>query len=69
MKRRRVLKSLSIKSGGKKCINNNSSCFSLEDVKVYFHQHNQFLDLSGRMGYKVFKGETVQTQVSWQDVR
>ena len=43
--------------------------FSLEDVKVYFHRSDQFLDLSGRMGYKIYKGETVQSQVSWHDVR
>ena len=43
--------------------------FSYEDVKVYFHRREQFLDLSGRMGYKIYKGETMQSQVSWHDVR
>jgi len=40
-----------------------------KDVKVYFHRYDQYLDLSGRMGYKIYKGETVQTQVSWHDIR
>ena len=42
---------------------------SREDVKVYFHAQGQFLDLSGRMGYKIYKGETIESQVSWHDVR
>ena len=29
----------------------------------------QFMDLSGRMGYKIFPGDVIQTQVMYQDVR
>ena len=50
-------------------ISNFVEIFSYEDVKVYFHRREQFLDLSGRMGYKIYKGETMQSQVSWHDVR
>ena len=43
--------------------------FSKKDVKVYFHRYDQYLDLSGRMGYKIYRGETVQSQVQWHDIR
>ena len=38
------------------------------DVKVYFHSRNQFLDLSGRLGYKIHLGKQYETQVTVQDV-
>ncbi len=41
---------------------------SLIPVKIYFHANEQFLDLSGRMGYKVFPGEIVQSQVTYEDI-
>ena len=37
-------------------------------MKLYFHNFGQFLDLSGRMGYKVFMGESIQSQVSYEDI-
>ena len=45
-----------------------SSIFSLVDVKLYLHAKDQFLDLSGRMGYKVNKGERFESQVTTQDI-
>ena len=42
---------------------------SLIDSKVYLHRPGQFLDLSGRMGYKVFLGDQIQSQINYQDVR
>ena len=42
---------------------------SLVDVKVYIHAKDQFLDLSGRMGYKIYKGDRFETQVTTQDIR
>ena len=42
---------------------------SYEDVKVYFHRNGQFLDLSGRMGYKIYVKDKVQSQVIWHDIR
>ena len=45
------------------------SLYSHEDVKVYFHKNGQFLDLSGRMGYKIYKKEKVQSQVNGHDIR
>ena len=38
-------------------------------VKVYISRQGQFMDLSGRMGYKIFPGDLIQTQVTHQDVR
>ena len=38
------------------------------DAKVYFHSRNQFLDLSGRLGYKILLGKQYETQVTVQDV-
>ena len=38
------------------------------DVKLYFHANNQFLDLSGRMGYAIYKGQIVQSQITVQDI-
>ena len=43
--------------------------FSITNVKVYFHKINQFLDLNGRMGYKIYQKEIVQNQVNTQDLR
>ncbi len=40
-----------------------------EDVKIYFHAPGQYLDLSGRMGYKLYTGETMQSQLSFHDIR
>ncbi len=42
---------------------------SLRPVKIYFHRPGQYLDLSGRMGHKVYPGEVVQAQVNYEDVR
>ena len=38
------------------------------DVKVYFHGKDQFLDLSGRMGYKVYKREKLQFPITATDI-
>ena len=37
-------------------------------VKVYFHSDGSFLAFSGRMGHKVYKGDKIQTQVTFQNV-
>ena len=37
------------------------------DVKLYFHAPDQFLDLFGRMGYKLYRGEVMQTQITIRD--
>ncbi len=37
-------------------------------MKIYFHAEDQFLDLTGRMGYKVFPNEKVQSQVTYEDI-
>ena len=42
--------------------------FSKIDVKLYFHGPDQFLDLSGRMGYKLYKGEIMQSQITVTDI-
>ena len=42
-------------------------CFSHIDVELYFHGPDQFLDLSGRMGYKLYRGETWQSQITIRD--
>ena len=42
---------------------------SRRDAKIYFHRKDQFLDFSGRMGYKILLKEVIQSQVSWEDVR
>ena len=36
---------------------------------MYFHRNGQFLDLSGRMGYKIYVKDVVQSQVMWHDIR
>ena len=36
-------------------------------AKIYFHTPNQFLDLSGRMGHKIFPGQKMLTQVKYVD--
>ena len=46
---------------------NNITCkletfFSSQPTKLYFHRNNQFLDLSGRMGYHVNHHESSQHQ-------
>ena len=33
------------------------------DVQVYFHAKDQFLDLSGRLGNKVYIGKRYETQI------
>ena len=38
------------------------------DAKVYIHAKDQFLDLSGRMGYKIYIGERFESQVSVQEI-
>ena len=38
------------------------------DVKVSFHAQDQFLDLSGRLGYKVRLGKRYESQITIQDV-
>ena len=38
------------------------------DVQVYFHAKDQFLDLSGRLGNKVYIGRRYETQIVAQDV-
>ena len=35
---------------------------------MYFHGKGQFLDLSGRMGYRVHVGQRIQQQITFQDV-
>ena len=36
-------------------------------AKFYFHAPDQFLDLSGRMGHKIFPGQQITTQVKYLD--
>ena len=43
--------------------------FSHIDVKLYFHGPDQFLDLSGRMGYKLYRGEIMQSQITVTDTK
>jgi hypothetical protein len=50
------------------CILKYCSYFSLIDAKIYVHAKNQFLDLSGRMGYKLYIGERFESQVSVQEI-
>ena len=38
------------------------------DAKLYIHAKDQFLDLSGRMGYKVFLGKRFECQVTVQEI-
>ena len=42
-------------------------CCRKDDIKVYLHMPQQFLDLTGRMGHKVYKGDKVQTQITYSD--
>jgi hypothetical protein len=37
------------------------------DVQVYFHAKDQFLDLSGRLGNKIYLGKRHETQITVQD--
>ena len=61
-----IMKCTFLSDGTKQCSQPHSSHMP---VKIYFHRHGQFLDLSGRMGYKVYTGETVQAQVNYEDMR
>ena len=38
------------------------------DVQIYFHGPDQFLDLSGRMAYKLNLGEIMQSQITVTDI-
>ncbi len=38
-------------------------------VKIYFHAKDQYLDLSGRMGYKAYVGEDMQAQINYEDIK
>ena len=38
------------------------------DAKIYIHAQDQFLDLSGRMGYEINLGERFQSQVMVQEI-
>ena len=42
--------------------------FSYMDAKIYLHGLGQFLDLSGRMGYRAQVGKRSQIQITFQDV-
>ena len=37
----------------------------LRDTRIWFHENNQFLDFSGRMGYKMKSDENVGVQVNY----
>ena len=37
-------------------------------MKLYFHGPEQFLDLHGRMGYKLYRGEIMQSQITVTDI-
>ena len=37
------------------------------DVELFFHGPDQFLDLSGRMGYKLYRGEKMESQMTIKD--
>ena len=39
------------------------------DVSLHFHGIDQFLDLSGRMRNKLYKGEVVQYSITYQDTQ
>ena len=41
--------------------------FSSIAAKVYFHANSQFLDLSGRLGHKVYLGRRYESQITVQD--
>jgi hypothetical protein len=41
--------------------------FSNIDVELYFHGPGQFLDFSGRMPYRLYRGETMQSQITIGD--
>ena len=43
--------------------------FSLINVKIYIHAKDQFLDLSGRMGYKVHIEDKMQFQVDMEEMQ
>ena len=37
-------------------------------MKLYFHGPDQFLDLSGRMGYKLYRGDIMQSQITVEEI-
>jgi len=37
-------------------------------AKLYLHRNEQFLDLTGRMGYKISLGERTESQVNYEDI-
>ena len=37
-------------------------------MKVYIHSQNQFLDLPGRVGHKVYINDKMQSQIGYQEV-
>ena len=39
------------------------------DAKIYFHGPHQYSDTSGRMGYKLYRGETMQSQIRIRDIQ
>ncbi|XP_071746530.1 uncharacterized protein [Lepeophtheirus salmonis] len=39
-----------------------------KNIKLYIHADDQFLDLSGRMGYEIRLGETTKAQVNYQAI-
>jgi hypothetical protein len=43
--------------------------YSLEDVKMYIHEKGQFLELSGRMGYKMKTQEHVESQLNIHEIK
>ncbi len=42
--------------------------FSIEPAKLYFHRPGAFLELNGRMGYKVKQGQNPQMQLTLEDI-
>ena len=49
-------------------MSNLSNC-RLKDIRIRFHENNQFLDFSGRMGYKMSTDEKVSIQVNYAEQR
>lgn len=38
------------------------------NVTIYLHGPGQFLDLNGRLGHSITPGQSMETQVTYQDV-
>ena len=38
------------------------------NAKIYIHSKDQFLDLSGRMGYKTYLGERFECQITLNEI-